>query len=274
MRLCARFKIRQDQLKAQLYGPNASGVPPTSIFNSITTGVARVFAVIYAVFGIRFDDQSIPYYVSLVRRSVYMAVAGDDGLLILPEYIGSRRVIIDSEFLIRYSLAFSWAGYDVGPKKIRVHSSEHWRLSTFLAMRPYWSGHNYEYGVEISRRLKTMFWLYDKCLHPIAWARGVAVSLLKASRHVPVVRDICLWYLSNTAQITTEIETASFTNNFSTVYGYEVVGDLTERTILEFCADYSVPRSLYDDFLSYLKAQQCVLVNLDHPLLAAIAARE
>lgn len=271
---CASFKVRQDGLVASLYGPNASGVPPTSIFNSVTTGVARVFALIFALFGIRFDDPRIVHYVEQVIKAVYMAVAGDDGLLILPSHILGKPVSLDAQFLEAYSEGFRMAGYDVGASKIRVHSSSQWRLSTFLAMRPYWSGNAYEYGVEISRRMTSMFWLYDKAHHPFAWGRGVAVSLLKSSAHVPVIVDICKWYLDRTKNITQDIELVSFTNPYSSVYGYEVEGTMTSRTIMEFCDDYGASVSLYEDFRAYLWRQDSVLVNLDHPLLHLIYQRE
>lgn len=271
---CARFKVKRDDFKATVCGPNASGVPPTSIFNSMTTAIARALAVVFAIFGVRYDDPSLMYYFKLVITSIYMAVAGDDGLLFLPAYIGGVKIVLTPQFMKDYSLAFSWAGFDVGPTKIRVFDQSQWRLSTFLAMRPYWSGQRYEYGVEIARRMKSMFWLYDKAHHPLAWGRGVALSLLKASRHVPVVRDICEWYLENTTNLTTSVEVVSFTNPYSSVYGYEVEGDMCLRTVQEFCVDYGVPESLYRDFRRYLWSQKSVLINLDHPLLHCIAQKE
>ncbi len=271
---CSKFTIKRDDFSVRLQGPNASGVPPTSLFNSMTTGFARLFALIYAVFSIRYDDPQVVPLVPKVIAAIKMAVAGDDGLLVLPAQIAGQAVVIDAAFLDRYSVAFSWAGFDVGPSKIRVFSESNWRLSTFLAMRPYWSGDHYEYGVEIARRMKSMFWLYDKAHHPIAWARGVCVSLLAASKHVPVVRDICDWYLATTRKHTTAVEIVSFTNPYSSVYGYTVEGDICERTIVEFCSDYQIPVALYQDFRRYLWSNETVLVNLEHPLLHTISQFE
>jgi hypothetical protein len=153
-------------------------------------------------------------------------------------------------------------------------------------MRPIWSGERYEYGVEISRRLKTMFWMLDKQLQPFYWGRQVALALLRASKHVPVVVDICKWYLSivpgpdvvyytgETFSPAPKYEDISFTNPDSYFYNYIVEGDLNERGVSEFLADYSISTQEYEDFKTYLWGHKAVLVNLDHIVLRKIAALE
>lgn len=260
-------------IRAKIKGPNASGVPTTSVFNSVTTAVTRVHAVVYAYTGFTIFDQEFYHHLLRLLPLVYFAVAGDDGLTYLPPSYGGVETF-SRDFLDRYIEAFSWSGFDVGGAKIRVFRPHNWRLATFLAMRPVWSGERYEYGVEPARRLSTMFWLLEPTMHPIAWGRGVAVSLRKASAHVPVVVDICDWYLAKTKPITTDVTTYSFTNPYSTVYGYEVSGSLNSRGIHEFMLDYDTNLSMYDDFRRYLWSHDTVLVNLDHPMLHCIFEKE
>lgn len=271
---CQDLYVVKGKLRLWISGPNPSGVPVTSLLNSITTAFVRVCALYYAYTGVdlTLDASGLDQFKRFLSV-IYTAVAGDDGCTFLPARYGGVETF-SPEFMERYIQYFSFSGFDVGPTKIKTHLPDNWRLHTFLAMRPYWSGQGYEYGVEISRRMKAMFWMLDKNHHPLAWGRGVATSLLKASRHVPVVSDICRWYLSCTRGVQTTISVASFTNPYSSVYGYEVMGDLCERTVEEFCCDYEVPRSEYDDFLVYLWSQTNPLINLDHPLLWAIARKE
>lgn len=268
----ANINIVTDLIRAKISGPNASGVPPTSVFNSTTTAVTRVHALVYAYTGYSIFDEEFYFHLRLLLPLIYVAVAGDDGLCFLPvAYAGEKT--FSQDFMRRYIEAFSWSGFDVGGDKIRTFDPSNWRLATFLAMRPVWSGQMYEYGVEPARRLTSMFWLLEPTLHPIAWGRGVAVSLRKASAHVPVVVDICDWYLAKTKPITTNVTTYSFTNPYSTVYGYEVSGSLCPRGVNEFLSDYGVSHSCYDDFRRYLWSHDCVLVNLEHPMLTALYSR-
>ncbi len=273
LELCQHLRVVKGKLKLDITGPNPSGVPVTSLLNSITTAFVRVCALYFAYTGedptLLADLQPFKHFLGLI----YCAVAGDDGCVFLPAQILGTDTF-SPDFMARYIHYFSLSGFDVGPSKIRIHRPFQWRLHTFLAMRPYWSGERYEYGVEISRRMKAMFWMLDKNHHPLAWGRGVALSLYKASRHVPVISDICKWYLSCTRGVTTSISIASFTNPYSSVYGYEVIGDINDRCVREFCIDYGVSKDLYDDFLVYLWSQTNPLINLDHPLLWAISQKE
>lgn len=273
-RICM-VRIRQSGFRAFVQWINASGVPLTSFLNSVTTMIVRMYALVYAYTGID-DVRNVMFRHHLLRliRLVFMAVAGDDGLLFLPaEYHGT--VTFSPEFMERYIQGWQRAGFDVGPSKIRTFTPANWRLATFLAMRPVWSGAQYELGVEINRRLKTMFWILDKSIHPFSWGRGVATALLASSRHVPVIADICHWYLARTvgavATIHKPLDDIGFTNPYSTVYGYSVVGHMNNRGVREFLDDYHLTEDDYASFLRYLWNLDNVLVNLDHPVLRTIA---
>jgi hypothetical protein len=119
-----------------------------------------------------------------------------------------------------------------------------------------------------------MFWILDKSIHPFSWGRGVATALLASSRHVPVVSDICLWYLDRTTGAVATIpqpQDISFTNPYSTVYNYSCEGDKNERGVREFLEDYHLTQDDYHSFITYLWNLDNVLVNLDHPVLRTIA---
>jgi hypothetical protein len=281
LNLCRQVRISQSGFRARATDVNASGVPLTSFLNSLTTAFVRIHAIVFAFTGCSYnllpERDIFLYHFRRLKDLFRMAVAGDDGLVFLPPHYNGMSVY-DPLWLQRYVEAWTWSGFDVGPSKIKLHTPQNWRLATFLAMRPVWSGSRYEFGVEISRRFKSMFWMLDKSLHPFAWGRGVATSLMKASRHVPVVRLILEWYLSRTNGSITHVSWAeedySFTNPDSTVYNYCVVGDLCPRGVDEFLTDYGVESEQLDDFADYLGKLPDVLVNLDHIVLRKIAALE
>jgi hypothetical protein len=269
-----KVMIKQSGFMAFIDWINASGVPFTSFLNSTTTMVVRLYAVVCAYTG--FTDvrsEGFRHHLGIIRRNIFMAVAGDDGLLFLPPDYGDVHTF-SPLFMQRYIAAWADAGFDVGPAKIKTFTPANWRLCTFLAMRPVWSGSQYELGVEINRRLKTMFWILDKSIHPFSWGRGVATALLASSRHVPVVSDICLWYLDRTTGAVATIpqpQDISFTNPYSTVYNYSCEGDKNERGVREFLEDYHLTQDDYHSFITYLWNLDNVLVNLDHPVLRTIA---
>jgi hypothetical protein len=264
-------KMRCGRFSALVRFVNLSGVPLTSWTNTIVFIFVRLVALAYAFHLVTLDDFSshVEAMIELIS-SFFMAVAGDDGLTFLPQsYNGVRSGTTD--FLSRYSAAWAYFGFYVPASKIRFFPPSRWRLSTFLAMRPVWSGTRYEYGVEIARRLRHMFWQIDNNMHPVAWARGISTSLLTASRHVPVVRDVCDWYLHNTSGAITNM---SFTNPYSTFYGYEIQGDLNPRAVSEFLEDYGITADEYADFRGLLLRTSDVLVNLNHVVLEKIFSLE
>lgn len=249
---------------------NLSGVPLTSWTNTLVCIAIRLFALLYAyrlVDG--FHDLSWVFADQLLEH-VYTAAAGDDGISFLPRSFNGVETLSE-DFLLRYCHAWSMFGFSVTPSKVRVFNPSNWRLATFLAMRPVWSGQRYEYGVEPARRLRSLFWQIDNNMHPIAWGRGIATSLLKGSSHVPVVSDICRWYLNVTKGPVNEID---HTHSYSSFYGYEVKGKLNDRGIIEFCSDYSIPIGEYRHFVSMLDSIGDPFVNLNHPVLEAIFLKE
>jgi hypothetical protein len=277
--LCRKLRISQSGFKASADDINASGVPLTSFLNSITTAFVRLNAIVYAYTGLSVHTAEMTDYLkawSDITCLIRMAVSGDDGGVFVPEcYHGVH--CFTPEWMERYIEAWTWSGFDVGPSKIKTHSPESWRLFTFLAMRPVWSGERYEFGVEISRRMKTMFWMLDKKMHPTAWARGVATSLLLASHHVPVVRDICYWFLESTKGAVTHVTfdpISEFTNVDSTFYQYEIQGRFNNRGYSEFLDDYHIEHDEYIDFQDMLAALGDVHVNLDHIVLRKILSLE
>lgn len=277
--LCRKLRISQSGFKASADDINASGVPLTSFLNSITTAFVRLNAIVYAYTSLSVHTADMTAYLkawSDIVGLIRMAVSGDDGGVFVPEHYHGVRCFTP-EWMERYIEAWTWSGFDVGPSKIKTHSPESWRLFTFLAMRPVWSGERYEFGVEISRRMKTMFWMLDKKMHPTAWARGVATSLLQASHHVPVVRDICWWFLEATKGAVTHVTfdpISEFTNVDSTFYQYEIQGRFNSRGYSEFLDDYHIEHAEYLDFQDMLSALADVHVNLDHIVLRKILSLE
>lgn len=265
-------QIRTGRLRALVHFVNLSGVPLTSWSNTIICIIIRIYALARAY---RVVESLVTFslWVDLVCQlidAIFTAAAGDDGITFLPEeYNGVRTE--DAQFLARYSAAWAECGFSVPASKIRLFTPANWRLSTFLAMRPVWSGVQYEYGVEVARRMRSMFWQIDNEMHPIAWGRGIASSLLTASRHVPVVREICDWYLARTSGAINEI---SFTNIYSTFYGYSVTGDVNSRGLGEFLSDYGIKAEEYADFRQMLCRIHDPLVNLWHPVLEKVFALE
>lgn len=273
--MCRKLRISQSGFKASVDDINASGVPLTSFLNSVTTAFVRLNAIVYAYTGLSIhisDPNEYEIVWSEIIELIRMAVSGDDGGIFVPGcYRGVR--CFTTEWMNRYIEAWTWSGFDVGPTKIRTRTPEDWRLFTFLGMRPVWSGTKYEFGVEIARRMKTMFWMLDKHMHPTAWARGVAFSLSEASHHVPVIRDICDWFLEATRGATTHVTfdpIAEFTNVDSTFYQYTIEGRFNSRGLNEFLEDYHIDLEEYYDFQAMLTSFNEVHVNLEHIVLRKI----
>ncbi len=200
-----------------------------------------------------------------------IAVSGDDGFsFIPPEYNGVS--IWDPTFIQRYSAAWAECGFSVGADKIRLFGEANWRMATFLAMRPVWSGQMYEYGPEPSRRLRSTFWMFDKDHHPVSWARGVCTGLLAAGAHVPVLSDICEWYMEITDGCC-NME-ATWTHNYNPFANYSLTGQKTPRGVAEFLDDYSITVEEYTDFRRMLKGCGDPFVNLTHPVLEKVMACE
>ncbi|APG78137.1 RNA-dependent RNA polymerase [Wenzhou yanvirus-like virus 1] len=179
---------------------------------------------------------------------------------------------VDSAWLRRFCDTMRTEFFlDVRPNKCRLFPAAEWRLATFLAMRPVWSGSRYEWGPEICRRMRSAYWMFDKEHPPMAWGRGISAALLVAGRHVPVLRDICTWHLSVTHG---PIMKLPFTNIWSTFYRYEVSGEFTDRGLNEFLADYDISTSEYLDFVDKLKGCMDPFINIQHSVIQKLLMRE
>lgn len=274
-----KLEVKTREIKASLGNHNASGVPTTTISNSLVCILSRLFALAYSLLQRPLSANSLTDYADCIKNTVLpnirMAVAGDDGYLIIgPRFPLNHE---SDRFLDAYAKGFSLTGLDVGRSKIRCFNSGNWRLGTFLAMRPYYGTAGYEFGPEIARRLTGAFWRLSGRGHPGVWLKGVAVGLSHCSSHVPVIQPICQRVLSIVSGPSMDISSEShvdWTNPYSTFYQYQPRGQITERGIQEFCGDYDIPRHVYEEFLHQLELCDDVFVNISHPVLEAVFARQ
>lgn len=265
------FTVRIGEIKAHVEWINASGVSDTSYKNSAPCLPLRVFAIVHAVWSILEGPISLVmarYH--LVASMIYTSAAGDDGLTRVPQCIEGVNTS-SSLFKKRYSEAWSYFGFNV---KVAIVPPNRWRMATYLAQRPVWVGHRYEWAPEPARRLRGIFWQIDCPLHPIAWGRGIATQLLQQAKAVPVVSHICSWYLERT-QGPAIISAATAPNHeYSPFYGSICTGDINDRGVSEFCVDYNIPREELERFVRLLELVPSVLVNLNSFVLDRIFSEE
>lgn len=259
--------LKKENLQCYIEDVNNSGVPLTSHQNTAEFVIVRIYAFCIAY---RVDIEDRPM-VQMLTSSLYMAISGDDGKTFCPvEFNGVRT--FEPGFLERYSNAWAECGFSVPRNKIRIFDETNWRLSTFLAMRPVWSGEQYEYGPEIARRIKSMFWMLDATHHPVSWARGVCTGVLAAGKHVPVLSDICEWYLHVTAG-SANLQ-AAWTHVYNPFHNYSSIGAKTVRGITEFLEDYKITPVEYQNFRDLLLVTEDPFVNIVHPVLVKIFLHE
>lgn len=264
-------KAKAGGVQGEVPVANASGIPMTSYNNSLLCCVLRTLAIAYASYDVELTDlPGLAFGARMVLSTCMQCFAGDDGLVGMCG-IG-RWNPLDPEWIIRYSRFWANCGFKVSPEKVKILPRSRRRMMTFLGMRPFWSGQRYEWGPEIARRLKTMFWQLDNSMQPFVWARGVASSLLTVGRHVPVTREICD-FVMHVAPGPTAAGVV-WTNDYSTFRNYEVTGDITPRTIDEFLTDYGVEAAEYEDFRAMLRQQTTVLIDIHHVVLQKIMALE
>lgn len=261
------FSVRIGRYMCSVAHVNASGVSDTSYKNSLLCLYVRAFAIVHAFSDIRqMDHETLLLWLKTLLSNVVMAASGDDGLARLPSKLFG--VHISAFSMDRYKEAWSWAGFSI---KVCLVPPNRWRMATFLAQRPVWVGHRYEWAPEPARRMRGMFWQLDNTMHPIAWARGIATQVLNQAKAVPVLSDICAWYLDNTsgpvAVVTAQEKYSPFANSVCT-------GDRNRRGMLEFLLDYGLLESDYMDFVVRLSNVRDVLVNLDHHVLRRIFEEE
>lgn len=263
-----KLKIRVGQYTFEVEDVNASGVSDTSYKNSLLCLVIRAFAIVHALVDLMtLTQDQAAQWVNAVVRQCCMAASGDDGLVRLPEVING--VHIRKFSMARYQAAWAMAGFGI---KVHLVPPTRWRMATFLAMRPVWAGQRYEWAPEPARRMRGMFWQIDNSQHPMAWGRGIATQVLQQARALPVLSDVCEWYLRNTrGPVSTNVEA---TNRYSPFYGSVMSGGKTERSIAEFCLDYRVTVDDLKVFQNVLDMTADVLVNIDCFVLHRIYAEE
>lgn len=255
---------------------NPSGVPDTSYKNSLMAVLIRWMAFAHASFDLFVvdrvardgaDDLLVNFRlrpglntaaaISLMRAALshfVMAASGDDGLIYTTHEVATRPVGSPS-WLAAYTMVWNASGFN-----IKVDVSTNFRLATFLANRPVYSSAGfYEWAPEPARRLKSLFWMFDKNHHPVAWARGVASQVVTMARHAPVLSDICVWYLRRTTGPIVK-EPAEF-HRYNPMWSNKAIGHACERTLEEFCHDYKIPLPEYQAFLAWLD-------SLPHPFLS------
>lgn len=261
------LNIRVGFYKLMVAFVNASGVSDTSYKNSLMCLLIRAFAVLHGFVDISRNTQAdVLEKVRLMLQEVYITASGDDGLVRVPARVLGHKIADFS--LDRYREVWSWAGFDI---KVSVVPPNKWRMATFLAMRPVWAGHRYEWAPEPARRLRGMFWQIDNTVHHKAWARGVATQVELQGRHQPLLGPICTWFLSVTEGPVASVEV---THKYSPFHGYETSGIQNERAIQEFCVDYHVTRREYDDFLGLLWTIKTPYVNFNSHMFHRIFQEE
>ena len=250
---------------------NASGVTDTSYKNSLICLVVRVFATMHGFF----DISALGVQESIAKademlRVVATTASGDDGLTRVPAVV--LGVPIEKFSLARYREVWSWAGFDV---KVFVVPPNRWRMATFLAMRPVWAGHRYEWAPEPARRMRGLFWQIDNELHHVSWARGVASQVLLQSRHLPVLSDICEWFLEITEGPRMESKRVDrHVNYHSPFFGYKTSGTLNPRSVAEFCVDYHITEACYEEFRALLRYVRTPYVNFNGHIFHRIFQEE
>jgi hypothetical protein len=263
--------IRVGNIKVYVELVNFSGVSDTSYKNTAPCLPLRIFAIVNAFMDITSQDTAaVMQLYDEISSIVYTSAAGDDGLTRLPTVI--RGVDTSSQyFKSKYKEAWALFGFDI---KVEIIPPNRWRMATYLAQRPVWVGHRYEWAPEPARRLRGIFWQFDCPLHPIAWARGVATQLLQQGRAQPLINYICTWYLSRTTGPAILNVATAASHEYSPFHGSVCGGDLNERAIQEFCLDYNVPREELDRFQRMLQLVPGVLVNLNSFVLDRVYSEE
>lgn len=248
------LKLKIDNVGLYVEDVLPSGVPNTSYLNSDHSLSIAPLALAHAVRDC--TNYSIADWYAfawVVLQFVWVAVAGDDGHCRLPRYIlGTDMMTAEAQG--RFVEIWSLAGF---PIDLVVFAELDWRHATFLAHRPVWSGHRYEWAPEHARRLRGLYWMIDCPLHPVAWARGVSRQMATAYPHDPVISVIANWYLHNTKGPTIQYVSD---NPFYAYRDYKGGGHVTPRAIREMCEDYKVSTQDYDYFLSQLRSTRNVLV--------------
>lgn len=252
----ARLKVRVGRFILSVSFVNASGVSDTSYKNSMICLIVRLIAVAHGFRDIReFSPEELHKYLHRVMVQIYLSASGDDGLTRLPDRVDG--ISIHDFSLSRYKQAWSWSGFDI---KVQLVPPNRWRMATYLAMRPVWAGTRYEWAPEPARRLKNMFWQFDNGLHPTAWARGVARQVQGTARAVPILSDVCDWFLDVTSGPEAQVDVI---NPYSAFAGMKSSAVYNNRAENEFLMDYRLTREDLEIFRRTLRSTRNHLINLD-----------
>jgi hypothetical protein len=248
---------------------NASGVGDTSYKNSLICIFARMLAILHAALDLdTLTPEEVLSWLERLEHAIRMSASGDDGLTYCCAAIFGTR-LDHPDFLRRYREFWARLGFGV---KVQVVPSHEWRLATYLAMRPVWSGTRYVWAPEPARRLRGMFWQIDNAMHPTAWGRGVARQVLGMSGSVTVLRELCSWYLDHTDGPANDVQVFGNPNSPWNNYANEALPNT--RADQEFCQDYHVDAAALSGFRGMLGDIGEVLVDLNCHLLRAVFAAE
>lgn len=242
---------------------NGSGVSDTSFKNSLLCLFIRLFAVAHAVRDLTHMDLAEMFeWLTYIREMVYTAASGDDGMIRCTRFIDGVD-LTSPDSIRRYNEMWANFGFTV---KVQVFPEEEWRMATFLACRPTWTGNFYEFTPEPARRMRSLFWQIDNSMHPVVWGRSVATSLWNSAAPNPVLGPLARWYLLNTTGGV--VETSLFDNPYNPFCGYETVGkEVTTRAIKEFLIDYHLTDRDYEVYLGMLRDSPSVYVSMNCHLI-------
>ncbi len=251
------IKVGEYRMKVKYV--NGSGVSDTSFKNSLLCLFIRLFAIAHAVRDLtELPPTELLAWLSFVRARVYTAASGDDGMIRCPRIIAGVDVT-SAEAITRYNDMWALFGFSV---KVQVFEETNWRMATFLASRPTWTGEFYEFTPEPARRMRSLFWQIDNSMHPMVWGRSVATSLWAAAAANPVLGPLALWYLEHTTG--SVVEATLFDNPYNPFAAYETVGrEVVPRAIEEFLIDYQLTGRDYDVYLGMLKNTPSVFVSMN-----------
>lgn len=261
------LKIRVGRYRLSVENVNGSGVSDTSFKNSLLCMFIRLLAVAHAVRDLSTftDPRELYRFLDEVRVRIFSSASGDDGLTRLLRFMMGTDMTT-SDAIARYEEMWGYFGFKV---KVAVYPETQWRLATYLAMRPTWTGKFYEWTPEPARRMRGMFWQVDNSMHPIVWGRSVATGVKAVASANPILGPLVKWYLANTQGPI--VETAVFDNPHSVWHNYQLQGtQITDRAISEMLTDYELSPRDYDIYLSIFRQTPSVFVDINCRLIAQI----
>lgn len=266
------LRIRIGNFEVSVDNVNGSGVSDTSFKNSAVCILVRLFATAHAIRDLTtfVSEDELWAFITSVRDSIYTSASGDDGLTrIINLMFGTN--LKSPESRDRYQRMWGYFGFKV---TVDIYDEEDWRLATYLACRPTWTGKRYEFTPEPARRLRNLFWQLDNTMHPVVWARSIAQSVKVCAGANPILGPIADWYLRNTQGPIVE-QVGIFDNPNSVWHGYVAEGKrVTERAINEMFLDYRVDAHDYQVFINMLESTPSVYVNFSCHLLEQVFRRE